>query len=232
MHFTPIRIGLIGAAGKLGTAIERLCQNDQSLLVTTRFQRESCLLDGEFELYIDVSLPQGLEARIDAAIKMNRPILIAVTGLSDEQLAYVQESAKKIPIFYAPNFSIGIAIMKKLVEQTSALFYPDATLSITETHHIHKKDTPSGTAKLLATATGKEVDIKSLRSGETVGIHEMVFDCIEEQISITHMAKSRDVFARGALAAARFLSTQRAGLYTMESLMNHELRSSLCNASL
>ena len=232
MSFTPIRIGLIGAAGKLGTAIERLCQKDESLVVAARFQRQSSLLEGNFDLYMDVSLAEDIEDRVSAALKTNRPILIGVTGLSDEQLNYLKESSKKIPIFYAPNFSIGIAIMKKLVEQMASLFYPDAMLSITETHHIHKKDAPSGTAKLLATAVGREVDIKSLRIGETIGIHEITFDSPEEQISLKHTAQSRDVFAKGALAAARFLSTQSPGLYTMESLMNHELRSSLCNASL
>ena len=232
MHFTPIRIGLIGAAGKLGTAIERLSLKDENLIVAARFQRQNCLFDGEFDLYVDVSLAEGIEDRVSVALKTNRPILIGVTGLSHEQLAYLQESSKKIPIFYAPNFSIGIAIMKKLVEQTASLFHPDAILSITETHHIHKKDAPSGTAKLLATAAGLDVEIKSLRIGETIGIHEITFDSPEEQIFLKHTAQSRDVFAKGALIAARFLSTQSPGLYTMESLMNHELRSSLCNASL
>ena len=114
--------------------------------------------------------------------------------------------------------------MRKLAEETARLFHPNAEIDLIETHHIHKKDTPSGAAKLLAkTITGshpkqKTPTIHSIRLGQTVGKHELQFNSPEEQIIITHTAHSRDIFAKGALIAARFLSTQTPALYTMDNL--------------
>ncbi len=220
----PIKIGLIGAKGRLGKTIQILANSHPHFLVTKQFGRGDPLLEGDIDLYIDASLPEALGQNLEAALQSKKPIVIGVTGLNETAIASILEASKQIPIFYAPNFSIGIAIMRKLAEETARLFHPTAEIELIETHHIHKKDAPSGAAKLLAKTIAeshpkqKTPTVHSIRLGQTVGKHELQFNSSEEQITITHTAHSRDIFAKGALIAARFLSTQTPALYTMDNL--------------
>jgi 4-hydroxy-tetrahydrodipicolinate reductase len=222
----PIKIGLIGAKGRLGTAIEQLASNHPHFMIAKQFGRGDDLLEGDFDLYIDVSLPEAFALNLQAAIRSNKPLVIGTTGLSEEDIDALEKASKQIPIFYAPNFSVGMAVMRKIASQTARLFDAAAEIEIIETHHIHKKDTPSGSAKSLATAIAKShpkqkaPSLHSLRIGQTIGKHEIQFNSPSEQLTLIHTAYNRDLFAKGALIAARFLSTQTPDLYTMDHLLS------------
>ena len=158
---------------------------------------------------------------LEIALAVKRPLVIGVTALPEETHTLIAKASQTIPIFYSPNFSLGIALLKKFAEFMAHSFHPNADIDLIETHHNQKKDAPSGTALSIAEALeekGKKPTLHSIRSGQTVGIHELIFNTAEEQISLTHTAHSRDAFARGALSAAAFLVKQPPGLYGMEDL--------------
>ena len=170
------------------------------------------------DVYIDVSLPEALSDNLEAALAAQKPIVIGTTGLSPSQLDSIQHASQTIPIFQSPNFSLGMALLRKLAALTSSHFHPDAHIDLIETHHVQKKDAPSGSALLLAKEIEKPVSIHSLRTGKIIGEHTLIFNTAEERITLSHEAHSRDAFARGALAAAQFISSQPPGLYNMNHL--------------
>jgi 4-hydroxy-tetrahydrodipicolinate reductase len=235
-----IRIALIGL-GRLGKCIASLILQNPSFQLTAAIVRPSSPLLGQdvsallnlppanvlltaschcsCDVYIDASLPAALQSNLDAALAAKKPIVIAATGLSSSDIVSIQRASLAIPIFHAPNFSLGMALLRKFAEQASALFHTDADIDLIETHHTQKKDSPSGSALLLAKTIGKPVNIHSIRSGKVVGEHTLIFNTPDERICLTHEAHSRDAFARGALAAARFLSSKPPGIYTMEDLI-------------
>ena len=205
----PIKLAVFGATGRLGRSI---CNQ-----IADPF-----LLSPDPDLYIDASLPPGVPHHLETAVAAKRPIVIGVTALSDETHTLLAAAAKSIPVFYSPNFSLGIALMKKFAEFISRAFHPEADIDLIETHHTKKKDAPSGTSLSIAKIleeNGRKPTLHSIRSGEIIGIHELIFNTAEEQIAFTHTTHSRDAFARGALAAAAFLIRQDPGLYGMEDLM-------------
>jgi 4-hydroxy-tetrahydrodipicolinate reductase len=176
-------------------------------------------------VYIDVSLPEGLAARIELALKRKTPLVIGTTGLSASDLALVDKASAQIPILQTSNFSLGMTLMQKLAKEAAIAFHADADIELVETHHTEKKDAPSGSAKMLAETVAdahplkKKPSIRSVRLGKVVGEHVLSFLAPEEQIVLSHTAHSRDVFARGALAAARFLKEQLPGRYQMSDLI-------------
>jgi 4-hydroxy-tetrahydrodipicolinate reductase len=201
-----IKVAIFGANGRLGRSISKLVADPW---------------DPNPDVYIDASLSPGVPNHLEIALKADRPIVIGVTGLPEKTHALMSEAANAIPVFYAPNFSLGIALFRKFAAALGASFHEEADIDLIETHHVQKRDAPSGTALALAAAVGKKVNIHSIRSGQIVGKHELIFNTAEEQISIVHTSHSRDLFARGALAAARFLLTQPPGLYGMEHLLKN-----------
>jgi len=205
----PIKISVFGANGRLGRSIIQQMGQDFTL-------------SGEPDLYIDASLPPGVFSHIETALLLKRPIVIGVTALEEKTEALMADAAKSIPIFYSSNFSLGAALLKKLSQFIATHFHPNADIDLIETHHVEKKDIPSGTAVALEKALrkkGKNPTLHSIRSAQTVGVHELIFNTAEEKISLTHTAHSRDAFGRGALAAATFLIKQPPGLYGMEDLL-------------
>lgn len=173
------------------------------------------------------------------AVAHKKPVMLATTGQTAEEKAFIEEAAKEIPIFRASNMSLGIATLISLVK-TAVCMFPDADIEIVETHHNQKLDVPSGTALSLAEAVksvreesefvvgrhenGKrrkeEVGIHSLRLGNVVGIHEVVISTGNETITLKHEAHSRAVFADGAVLAAAYLSEcENPGIYTMDDLV-------------
>jgi 4-hydroxy-tetrahydrodipicolinate reductase len=197
-----IKIGLIGAGGRMGKAISSL----HAVIPITRTTSRASL---DCDILIDVSSHQALRENLSA----NKPIVIGTTGHLD--FAPIQEAARYLPIFYAPNFSLGAALLNKLA--TLAAQYFPSDIDIIETHHTQKKDAPSGFALLLAKNLPNP-RIHSIRSGKIIGEHTVLFNTAEERITLTHEAHTRDVFAQGALAAARFLLNKPPGLYTMDNL--------------
>jgi 4-hydroxy-tetrahydrodipicolinate reductase len=180
-------------------------------------------LDSDPDLYIDASLPPAVPKHLSIAREAKRPIVIGVTGLSEETHALISAASKTIPIFYSSNFSLGIALLKKCAAWIAASFHEDVDIDLIETHHAMKKDAPSGTALDIAKilrAGGRTPHVHSVRLNDTIGKHELIFNTREEQLSLTHTAHSRDAFAKGSLAAAVFLIDKPPGLYGMDDLMN------------
>ncbi len=204
-----IKIAIFGESGRLGRSIVNRIS-------------DPFIVSPEPDIYIDASLPPGVPKHLETAVASKRPIVIGVTGLSDQVHALMSDASQSIPVFYSPNFSLGSALLKKFAAFMAHSFYADADIDLIETHHVQKKDSPSGTALSIAKALraqGKNPTIHSIRSGQTVGIHELILNTAEEKISLIHTAHSRDAFARGALAAAAFLIKQTPGLYGMDDLL-------------
>ncbi len=191
---------------------------------------------------IDFSLPEGTMKWLDVCVEKNIPMVIGTTGLTPSQQAAVADAAAKIPIVHAANMSVGVNLMLKVVAQVAKALGSDYDIEISETHHRFKKDAPSGTAIALATsifdATGKdygetvtfgrggqcpridgEIGMHALRVGDTVGEHTVHFGNLGETVTIGHVAHTRDTFVRGALRAAKWLSTRPTGLYSMQDVL-------------
>ena len=192
----------------------------------------------EADVIIDYSHHSMTGKLLDFAEKRNLPVVLATTGQTEEENARILEAAKKIPIFRAANYSLGIATLADLVKRAVAL-YPDAEIEIVEQHHDRKLDAPSGTALSLFNAvkevrpnavanlgrsgmgkrTEDEVGIHAVRMGNIVGIHEVMIGTQNERITLKHEAFSRGVFADGSVKAAAFLAGKPAGLYDMKDLL-------------
>jgi 4-hydroxy-tetrahydrodipicolinate reductase len=196
------RIGLIGPNGKLGQAIAALTP---VLPISRNTPRDQLPCD----VLIDASSASSLLENLSA----NLPIVIGTTGHLD--LSPIHAAAKHLPIFYAPNFSLGIALLHKVAAEIARRFPSD--IDLIETHHTQKKDSPSGTALLLA-QIAPHTRIHSIRSGKIIGEHTFLFNTAEERITLSHETHSRDAYARGAIAAAHFLVGKPPGLYTMDNL--------------
>ena len=170
--------------------------------------------------------------------KIGAAAVIGTTGHTPEEKALIYAASKEIPVFYAGNVSLGIAVLCRLVKQAAA-YFPDADIEIVEVHHTRKVDAPSGTAHMLFNAirevrpnayencgrsgegkrTKDEIGIHALRLGNVVGIHEVHINTGNQTLVLKHESGSRAMLADGAVAAARFLEGKAAGLYDMESIL-------------
>ena len=195
----------------------------------------------EADVVIDFSHHTAIADVLDYAKKVGCAVVVGTTGHTDEEKALIFEAAKWIPVFYAGNVSLGIAVLCRLVKQAAA-FFPDADIEIVEIHHTRKVDAPSGTAHMLFNAIkevrprawencgrqgeGKrdpdEIGIHALRMGNVVGIHEVHINTGNQALPLKHESGSRAMLADGAVAAARFLMGRGKGLYDMESLLNEK----------
>lgn len=197
---------------------------------------------GPADALIDFSSPAALNALLEFGLARGVPLVLATTGYTPQQLDQIQAAAGEIPIFRSGNMSLGINVLAGLVKKAAAALGADFDLEIVERHHRRKVDAPSGTALMLAQAAedalpyepeyiyerqslrrprGKrEIGISSVRGGGIVGDHEVIFAGRDEVIELKHSAMSREVFASGALRAARFLvETRSPGLYNMTDLV-------------
>ena len=173
------------------------------------------------DILIDVSSFEATETHIQLAIQYKKPLVIGVTGHPYNIEKSLEKDAERIPIFFTPNFSPAIAICKEIGHLFSKFLQEHYKMQLIETHHIHKKDRPSGTSLQLAKAFGQSPNsIESHRSETVLAQHELLFQNSEEVLEITHRAFSRDVFALGALQAVLFLHTKPCGLYSMKDLVN------------
>lgn len=193
---------------------------------------------------IDFSHPAALTGLLGYCVKRRLPVVLATTGYSEAQLLEIESAARTIPVFRSANFSLGINVLAKLARQAAQLLGEDLDIEIVERHHNRKVDAPSGTALLLADALSPalpyepeyvwdrhavrkprerhEIGISSIRGGTIAGDHEILFAGRDEWIELRHSAQSREVFASGALKAARFLAQcQAPGLYDMDDLLCH-----------
>ncbi len=199
-----MRIAIFGLSGKMGRAVSKL--------VSEVFPIDQA------DVFLDFSVANAVEEHIQIAKSRKKPIVIGVTGLTPTTYQAIEKAGKEIPILYSPNFSIGIALFHRFSKELSKL--ENFTLNITEEHHIHKKDAPSGTALSLAKAlVPLQATIETIRQGDTTGKHTLHFDSDAESITLSHIAHSKDAFAKGALMAAKFLLGKIPGIYTLEQVL-------------
>ena len=213
-----IKYGLIGYSGRLGTEVKNLfSENGHQLVFTSDLEGEK--ETGIPQLIIDCSLPEAFEKNIKFVQEYNSPLIMATTGLSEQQLNSLKKLSKKIPVVQSFNFSIGIEVLLNITERASALLN-DWDVEITETHHRMKKDKPSGTAKMIQSIfKDKQVNISSLRLGGVPGDHSVEFGGMGETLIITHHAISRRTFAEGILKSAEFILKKNNGFYTFTDVV-------------
>lgn len=197
---------------------------------------------GEADAVIDFSSPKALTGLLTFCKERKVPVVLATTGFTAEQLAEIDEAAKEVPIFRSANMSLGINVLLELVKKAASVLGDTCDIEIVEQHHKRKVDAPSGTALMIADAAASalnydaeynygrherrearpknEIGISSVRGGTIVGVHEIIFAGRDEIIEIKHTAMSREIFASGAVKAAKFLTGKPAGMYNMEQLVS------------
>lgn len=176
----------------------------------------------DFDVAIDFSLPEAFDAVLALCVDRGRPLVSGTTGLEPAQRAALAAAAARVPVVWAANFSLGVAVLSGLVERAARLL-GGWDCDIVESHHVHKKDAPSGTALALgarAGAGGAQPRYASLRAGDIVGEHTVQFATAGERIELVHRATSRDIFARGALHVARRMPGRAAGEYAVADLLD------------
>ncbi len=195
----------------------------------------------EFDVLVDFSNTAALPTLFEMISKRQCPAVICTTGLDEQLKADLNKLGQTVPIFQSANMSLGINLLISLAQQAAKLLYPDFDIEIVEAHHNQKLDAPSGTALMIAEQINASLDgqlnmvcdrsqvrqkrdkhelgMHAIRGGSIVGEHTVLFAGQEETLSIHHSAQSRAVFARGALAAARFIAKKPAGLYNMQDLL-------------
>ena len=232
----PVRLLIHGASGRMGQALLRLCEEHDGCqvvaAVSTRVQQR--VVDGvpwfaaaelgnvpEFDVAVDFSLPTAFDAVLGLCRKRGRPLVSGTTGLSAAQREAMQEAAAGIAVLWASNFSLGVAVLHELVERAATML-PGWDCDIIETHHVHKKDAPSGTALTLGAAAaegGAQARYASIRAGDVVGEHSVQLTDAGERIELVHRATNRDIFARGALHAAHRIAGKPPGVHQLRELL-------------
>ncbi len=219
----------IAGAGRMAQAVAQSIERHSELGLTGIWQRGGDIdaLVATADVVVDFSMPDGTEAVVEAAVKHEKPLVCGVSGLSDTQMAKLDAAANKIPLVFDRNMSIGIAVLERTVRDAAASLGPDFTVDISETHHVHKKDAPSGTALKLGEAIAEsrgesgtgQIRFEVERRGEVPGDHEVVMSTATERLSFAHSVTTRQVFADGALRAAQWLVEQPPGLYSMQDVL-------------
>lgn len=195
------------------------------------------------DVVIDFTTPEATLFNLERACTRGKSMVIGTTGFSEEGEKRIKDFAQKIPCVFSPNMSVGVNVVFKIIQDVAKVLRDEYDVEIVEAHHRHKKDAPSGTAMRLAQIlagtlgrdlsevgrftrhgiTGergsKEIGVQSLRAGDIVGDHTVLFGGIGERIEITHRAHSRDNFARGAVRAALWVVNQKPGLYNMMDVL-------------
>jgi 4-hydroxy-tetrahydrodipicolinate reductase len=227
----PIRISLVAPGGRMGKAIAAAITED------ARFSIDQDHPD----VLVDFSSPDALADVLDRAVSSSIPLLVGTTGLDTAANDHIAEASERIAVLRAPNTSLGVTLLAELVQRAASILGPDWDIEIAETHHRMKADAPSGTALLLGHAAargrGTELDgefgrvgtglvretgqigFAALRGGTVAGEHDVMFLGPKERIILSHRAENRMIFAKGALAGAKFLVGKPAGLYSMHDVI-------------
>lgn len=197
----------------------------------------------QFDVLIDFTIPASTLQHLSLCLKANKKMVIGTTGFNEEQQQRISEASRTIPIVFAPNMSIGVNICYELLKQTAAVLGDLADIEVIEAHHRHKIDAPSGTALKMGEViaqtlhrdlkqvavfdrqgiTGERerqtIGFSTIRGGDIVGDHTVLFATSGERIEITHRASSRQAFATGAVRAAKWLQDKQNGLYSMSDVL-------------
>jgi len=179
------------------------------------------------DVVIDFSLPEGTEKVAAAVARFGKPLVCGVSGLSDAQVAMLENAARDVPVLHDRNMSLGVAVLERVLREAVVALGPGFEVEIAETHHVHKKDAPSGTALKLGEvvteargdAGASEIRYEVERRGEVPGDHEVILRSATEELRLAHSVTTRRVFAEGALRAARWLAHRDAGLYSMSDVL-------------
>jgi len=229
----PLRLAVTGAAGRMGRRVAALAREDPRFAVAALVDRISGpgLLApdglpqalGAADVLVDFSTPEAAVRFAGMAAQTRMAAVIGTTGFTPVALAQLKAAARRIPIFLSPNFSPGVHALG-ILARAAATLLKDYEIAISETHHSHKQDAPSGTALRLARIVmevrrGGAPAIVSQRLGDVVGDHTVTLAGPCERLELTHRAQSRDVFARGALRAALWVAGKKPGLYDMPDLL-------------
>ncbi|NLK67865.1 MAG: 4-hydroxy-tetrahydrodipicolinate reductase [Clostridiaceae bacterium] len=249
-----VRILLSGCNGKMGQVITAAARYREDVKIVAGFdisdsrdngypvftQLEQCNVS--MDVIIDFSHPAALKSVLDYAVSKKIPLIVATTGLSDEQILKIKESSQQIPILYSANMSLGVNLLLELVKKATKLLYTNFDIEIVEKHHNQKIDAPSGTALALADAINQtlpekykyvydrhtcrvkrskdEIGMHSIRGGNIAGEHTVIYAGKDEIIELKHTANSKEVFGVGALKAAVYLHDKKPGFYTMQDLLS------------
>lgn len=245
------KIILSGCLGRMGKAITEIVKNTDDAEIVCGFDiaQGECSypiynsyenVDVDADVIIDFSHPSNFENILNFAKSKKLPIVMATTGLSDEQRVALKEAAEEIPVFFSANMSLGINLLIKLAQMATKVLESDFDIEIVEKHHNKKLDAPSGTALAIADAIDEvmtdsanyvyerqsvrkqrekqDIGIHAIRGGTIVGEHDVIFAGPDEVITLSHHASSREVFAQGAVKAGIFMKGKPAGFYTMNDL--------------
>ncbi len=241
----PLRLGIHGAKGRMGQALIRCAAEDAGLAITAQTDTGddfAATLPG-CDAIIDFSATQVTTAVAKLCAAEGKVLVIGTTGHDLSERAQINEAAERIPLVFSPNYSVGVNTLFWLTRRAAEILGSDFDLEVVEMHHRLKKDAPSGTARHLgeilaevraldyeeATRHGRvglvgqrrqeEIGVHAIRGGDVVGDHTVIYAALGERLELTHKASSRDTFALGALRAAKWASTQPAGLYDMQDVL-------------
>lgn len=226
---------VLGADAGLNSGVQQI-----SVTITNDLKRS---IENQKGVVIDFSSVESTLENLKRCMDFGIPMVIGTTGFNQEQKDFIREASGSVPIMFAPNMSVGMNVMFKLVKEAAKILNGDYDMEVVDIHHRYKKDAPSGTAmkiaRLLCEASGlefpKQVDfgadgrkgerpddvvgVQVLRGGDVVGEHTAYFCGAGERLEIKHLANSRATFARGAIRAAKWLKTAKPGLYDMEDVL-------------
>jgi 4-hydroxy-tetrahydrodipicolinate reductase len=256
-----MKIAIAGAAGRMGQMLIREIARTDGCSLTAALESpgsnalgtdagggvkivsDAAAAIGAANAVIDFTVPAATVAHAGIAADKGTSMVIGTTGLNPEQTAAIHDYAKRVPILWAANMSMGINILLALVEKTAAMLDPAYDIEVLEMHHRHKIDAPSGTALALgrAAAAGRRVKLEdiwrksrdghtgarpageigfaTLRGGEEVGVHTVMFAAAGERLELSHRAFSRETYASGAVRAALWLQGKKPGLYGMKDVL-------------
>lgn len=237
-----IKIAISGALGKMGQVLKKQILLDETLEYIGGYDRKRSeqIVDklddlGSFDVLIDFSTPTILPTLLDFAKKHHKALVLATTGYSEDDFLLIKSYSQHIPIFYSANYSVGIHLLTKALKVVSSQIDSNYDIEMIDKHHRYKKDSPSGTAfKLYDAVNGalnekralihggtneKGIHVHSLRLGNYVGEHTVIFSNLSETLEFTHIAHDKSVFAEGAIKAAKFIKDKKSGLFGMDDLL-------------
>lgn len=241
----PLRLLINGARGRMGQAIIASAAADSAVIVTGQSESEAELLAAlpQADAVIDFTHADVTQSVVDHSVRAGKVLVIGTTGQSEAVRAHLAAAAEKIPIVFAPNFSVGVNTLFWLTRKAAEILGPEFDLEVVEMHHRLKKDAPSGTARglaeilaevrqlqytsdvrhgregLVGERTPVEIGMHAIRGGDVVGDHTVIFANVGERVELTHKASSRDTFAKGSIHAAKWAANQAPGLYTMQDVL-------------
>ena len=263
-----IRIGVCGAAGRMGKTILEVCQEQEGVETAAAIEHPESSLIGadagevaalgkigvaitsdinqvidDFDILIDFTLAASVLSNLEKCVAAKKAMVIGTTGLSQQDKTSIHQASQQIPVVFAPNMSIGVNLCLKLLQLASEVIGNDTDIEIIEAHHRYKQDAPSGTAlrmgEVIADTLGRDLEkvavygregktgerpndtigFETIRAGDIVGEHTVMFAADGERVEISHKATSRKTFATGAVRAAKWLTKQTPGLYDMQDVL-------------